>query len=80
MVRTCFWIHASRAGIARRSDGNIMILFQGKPGSNYVMEGSADFLSWSNLGNLSEGNPGVFQFVDTGTAGVDKRFYRVLAP
>ena len=66
--------------IARQFSGNILILFQGKPGSNYVMEGSADFLSWSNLGNLSEGNPGVFQFVDTGTAGVDKRFYRVLAP
>ena len=66
--------------IARQSNGNILILFQGKPGSNYVMEGSANFLSWSNLGNSSEGNPGVFQFVDTGTAGVDKRFYRVLAP
>ncbi len=66
--------------IARQSNGNILILFQGKPASNYVMEGSADFLSWSNLGNLSEGNPGAFQFVDTGTAGVDKRFYRVLAP
>jgi len=57
-----------------------LILFQGKPGSNYVMEGSANFLSWSNLGNLSEGNPGVFQFQDAGTAGVDKRLYRVLAP
>ncbi len=66
--------------IARQFSGNILILFQGKPGSNYVMEGSADFLSWSNLGNLSEGNPGVFQFQDIGTAGVDKRFYRVLAP
>ncbi len=66
--------------IARQFNGNMLILFQGKPGSNYVMEGSADFLSWSNLGNLSEGNPGVFQFVDTGTIGVDKRFYRVLAP
>jgi len=66
--------------IARQFNGNILILFQGKPGSNYVMEGSTDFLSWSNLGNLSEGNPGVFQYEDTGTAGVDKRFYRVLAP
>jgi len=68
------------ASIARQSNGSILIFFQGKPGSNYVMEGSADFLSWSNLGNLSEGNPGVFQFVDTGTIGVEKRFYRVLAP
>jgi len=66
--------------IARQFSGNIVILFQGNPGSNYVMEGSADFLIWSNLGNLSEGNPGVFQFIDSGTAGVDKRFYRVLAP
>jgi hypothetical protein len=66
--------------IARQFSGNIVILFQGNSGSNYMMEGSADLLSWSNLGNLSEGNPGVFQFVDTGTAGVDKRFYRVLAP
>jgi hypothetical protein len=66
--------------IARQFSGNVLILFQGKPGSNYVMEGSIDFLSWSNLGNLSEGSPGAFQFADTGTAGVDKRFYRVLAP
>ena len=66
--------------IARQSNGNMLILFQGKPGSNYVMEGSADFLSWSNLGNSSEGNPGVFQFVDTGTAGEGKRYYRVRAP
>jgi hypothetical protein len=66
--------------IVRQFSRNVLILFQGKPGSNYVMEGSIDFLSWSNLGNSSEGNPGVFQFVDTGTAGVGKRYYRVRAP
>ena len=48
--------------------------------TNNEMEASSDYMSWSNLGSLTEGVPGVFRFEDTDTAGADKRFYRVLLP
>ncbi|TAL06943.1 MAG: tandem-95 repeat protein, partial [Verrucomicrobia bacterium] len=66
--------------IAAQTNGNMLIRFCGLHGTNYEMEASTNFAGWNNLGPLTEGVPGVFQFEDTNTAGLDKRFYRVLSP
>jgi len=66
--------------IARQPSGSLVIRFCGFSGSNYEMKASTNLMSWTNLGILSESEPGVFQFEDTGTAGLDARFYRVVAP
>jgi len=66
--------------ILLQSSGAILIRFHGISGESYTIEASADLMNWSSIGTASESSPGEFEFEDTGTAGVEARFYRVRAP
>ena len=74
------WPPINIISIARQSGGSMLIRVCGFSGTNYLMETSSDFNTWTNLGTMSESGLGSFQFEDTGTDGVDSRFYRVSSP
>jgi hypothetical protein len=64
--------------ITLQPSGNILIKFQGTSGSHYSIEASTDLVNWAGIGAATETTPGAFEFEDTGTAGFDTRFYRLL--
>jgi hypothetical protein len=74
------WPPLNIISVARQSGGSMLIRVCGFSGTNYLMEATSNFNTWTNLGTMAESGLGLFQFEDTGTDGVDTRFYRVLSP
>jgi hypothetical protein len=78
MVRV--WPPFNVISVARQSGGSMLIRVCGSSGTNYLMEATSDFNTWTNLGTMSESGGGLFQFEDTGADGVNARFYRAMSP
>ena len=78
MVR--IWPPFNVISVARQSGGSMLIRVCGSAGTNYLMEATSDFNTWTNLGTMSESGGGLFQFEDTGADGVNARFYRAMSP
>jgi len=69
----------SFAGATRQTNGLQISITEPAAGARYVLEGSADLLSWTKLmAKTSAG--GTAQYTDTSAANNTKRFYRVVVP
>jgi hypothetical protein len=62
-----------------RTNGVVNLSATGDPGLLYVFEASTNLVNWTKVGVRSNAT-GVVNFTDTRTAGLSKRFYRVLIP
>ncbi|MFM1767841.1 MAG: hypothetical protein RJA22_370 [Verrucomicrobiota bacterium] len=62
----------------RLADGRFQLTLAGPPGRSLAVEGSANLRDWVPLGSLIVGPDGTGSFMDTGTAGREQRFYRVV--
>jgi len=65
--------------IERQSNGSIVLRFHEASGMSFEVEASTDLMIWMGIGVASEGNPGEFEFEDTGAVGLPARFYRLRA-
>lgn len=60
--------------------GHFRLTGSGDADVTYVIQFSTDLQTWSLLGTATADGVGVFEFVDTATASLDKCFYRVRTP
>jgi hypothetical protein len=69
------------ASPAIQAGGSFQMAISGTAGQRYAVQGSSDFLTWTNLATLTNVT-GTFQFTDDTNPGVNQRFYRaeVLRP
>ncbi len=65
--------------ISRNDQGNVQLDLIGETGAKYVIEISADLISWMPLTTLTNVS-GSLRFVDQSATGIDRRFYRAVAP
>ena len=66
--------------ITAQTNGAMLMRICGEHGSNYQMQATSDFISWTNLGSLFEGSRGGLEFLDVSNGPVEIRFYRVASP
>lgn len=64
------------AGIARRQDGKLDLVFRGVPGQLYRVERSVDLQSWSLLQTVAPGDDGNLPFTDPAPP-AGQAFYRI---
>jgi hypothetical protein len=62
--------------IHRLPDGAVQLTMSGTAHTNYLLQWTADWLTWSNLGMLSSPN-GLFAWVDGSASNAPRRFYRL---
>lgn len=62
------------------SNGSTILVLTGQPGTNYVIEASADMTSWSRLCSTNAPASGRCQIIDSNTAAYPTRFYRLRTP
>ena len=56
------------------------ISFTGIPGFTYAIQASADMVNWSEIGTVTAGSNGLFQFTDANANRYSARYYRTSAP
>ena len=62
--------------IHRLPGGAVQLTMSGTAHTNYLLQWTADWLNWSNLGTLSSPN-GLFAWVDGSASNAPRRFYRL---
>jgi len=60
--------------------GNVRVAGTGDANVNYKVEASVDLKTWTLLGTAPSNETGTFEYIDTTTAGVPMRYYRVATP
>jgi len=68
------------AKVAPDSGSIVTLTASGMAGANYILQGSADCIHWTNLQTNSASAQGVIQFIDPDAATLPARFYRLAAP
>jgi hypothetical protein len=63
--------------ILRQSNGSWQVQFAGAVGGNYLMQGSSDLRSWSQIGVVAENSPGQFNSIDRSETAA--RYYRAVS-
>ena len=61
--------------IERLPNGQVRLLWNGHPVFSYTLQTSSNLLFWSDLASVS-GSNGVFQYFDSSTTNLPRRFYR----
>ena len=59
---------------------NFTLNFSGSPNATYSVWSSTNLFNWVDLGPATEGQPGLYQFVDTAVTNSPLQFYRLSAP
>jgi hypothetical protein len=63
--------------VLRQSNGSWQVQFAGAVGGNYLMQGSSDLRSWSQIGVVAENSPGQFNSIDRSETAA--RYYRAVS-
>jgi alpha-tubulin suppressor-like RCC1 family protein len=64
----------------RQPNGDFELNFTGQPGVTYRVWAATNLVDWELLGFGSATSNGWFQFLDSGAAGLPRRFYRATSP
>lgn len=62
------------------TNGMFTLNFTGSAGATYSVWSSTNLFNWIKIGTATEGQPGLYQFIDVTASNSPQRFYRISAP
>src|SRR5262249_10673456 len=66
--------------VEKKSDGSMNVQFLTNPNSDFVLQGTTDFIGWQNLFTNTADATGFVQFNDNDAPSILYRFYRGKTP